>query len=264
MTTAYSADIDDDFFPAVETLCTDLKCDPFDLLGVWMSESGIHHNALNPHGHASGIFQAMPATLHGLGFMGAPEQAATDFRAQNATGQLHWARSYYMPARGRLVSKSAAYLWTFIPADIGLAGDPDAIISAKVGSNVCPDGRRSAIFDVNAGFDDDGDLAIEVHELDDHIDRACTGPRWAEVRDRMRVQLGLEPLGTTDDGPAPITTALGIQQALDLLGFEPGELDGYMGPKTRLALVAFQAAHGLKPDGIPGPNTRALLKASAG
>lgn len=263
MTATYSADIDDDFFPAVETLCTDLKCDPFDLLGVWMSESGIHHDALNPHGHASGIFQAMPSTLHGLGFMGTPEQAATDFRAGTATVQLHWARSYYMPARGRLGSKSAAYLWTFVPADIALASDPDAVITAKVGSSVCPDGRRSAIFDVNSGFDANGDLAIQVHELDDHIDRACAGPRWSEIRDRMRMQLGLDPIGG-DDEHAPITTVLGIQQALDLLDYDPGQLDGYMGPKTRLALAAFQAAHGLKPDGIPGPNTRALIKASVG
>lgn len=260
---SFSADVSDDFFPELERISDalsepDARCDPFDLLGVWMSESGIHHDAVNPAGHATGIFQAMPATLRGFGFDGTDEQVSNQFASMTATEQLPWAMRYYMPARGRLMTRASCYLWTFVPADIGLAGDPNAVISAKRGSPACIGGRRSNIFDVNAAFDDNHDLAIQVHELDDHIERAERGPRWAELEARMRDYLGLEPEAPRVTS-APLTTTLGIQYALLSLGIDPGEADGVMGPATRKAILAFQASHGLVRDGVPGPNTRAAL-----
>lgn len=53
-----------------------------------------------------------------------------------------------------------------------------------------------------------------------------------------------------------------IQQALTRLGFNPGPVDGVSGPKTRAAVVAFQAARNLKPDGVVGPITRGALQAA--
>lgn len=50
-----------------------------------------------------------------------------------------------------------------------------------------------------------------------------------------------------------------IQQALKDLGYDPGYIDGKDGPMTRRAVVAFQRAHGLDPDGIVGPATIAAL-----
>jgi len=269
MTAIYSHDVPDDFFPELERVSDSLsdpgaRCDPFDLLGVWMSESGMRHDAENPHGCASGIFQAMPATLRGFGFHGTDEQIARDFMALTATEQLAFALRYYGLARGRLTSAAACYLWTFIPNDIGLASDPNAVISAKRGSSVCPDGRRSNIFDVNSAFDDNHDLAIEVHELTDHIARANHTARAEEIQDRMREYLGLEPMGLTShpvdvDSPADLHTLMGIQRALNALRFGPLDLDGIMGPHTLAAIRVFQGAHGLATDGIPGPNTRAAL-----
>ncbi len=52
-----------------------------------------------------------------------------------------------------------------------------------------------------------------------------------------------------------------IQQALKQKGFDPGPLDGAMGPLTRQAIEAFEAAHGLKADGAPDS---AFLKALTG
>jgi len=46
-----------------------------------------------------------------------------------------------------------------------------------------------------------------------------------------------------------------IQEALRLAGFYEGEIDGKIGPKTRKAIRDFQAAKGLKVDGIVGPIT---------
>lgn len=50
-----------------------------------------------------------------------------------------------------------------------------------------------------------------------------------------------------------------IQQALERAGFDPGPIDGVRGRKTIQAIMAFQEANGLTPDGIVGPMTAAKL-----
>ena len=52
-----------------------------------------------------------------------------------------------------------------------------------------------------------------------------------------------------------------LQRGLIEQGFDPGEIDGAMGPATRAALRAFQQARGLVADGYPGPETLAELDA---
>lgn len=55
-----------------------------------------------------------------------------------------------------------------------------------------------------------------------------------------------------------------IQQALAAAGFDPGAIDGKMGPKTKAAITAFQRARGLKVDGIAGPQTQGALRGGGG
>ena len=50
-----------------------------------------------------------------------------------------------------------------------------------------------------------------------------------------------------------------LQRHLTGLGFSPGPVDGRYGPLTEHAVIAFQAAHGLRTDGIAGPLTLAAL-----
>lgn len=47
----------------------------------------------------------------------------------------------------------------------------------------------------------------------------------------------------------------GLQRMLVTRGFDPGEIDGRFGPKTKAAVNAFQSDHGLDVDGIVGPKT---------
>lgn len=58
-------------------------------------------------------------------------------------------------------------------------------------------------------------------------------------------------------------SVLEIQQALKAAGFDPGPLDGKMGPRTKAAITAYQSANGLAADGIAGPLTQAKLQGAA-
>lgn len=50
-------------------------------------------------------------------------------------------------------------------------------------------------------------------------------------------------------------TTLQIQKALKKAGFDPGPIDGKLGAQTKQALIDFQTAHALKPDGVVGKAT---------
>jgi membrane-bound lytic murein transglycosylase B len=54
-----------------------------------------------------------------------------------------------------------------------------------------------------------------------------------------------------------------LQRQLDALGFEPGEADGVIGTRTRMALKAFQRSVGLPADGYPSPEVMARVRAEA-
>jgi cardiolipin synthase len=53
-----------------------------------------------------------------------------------------------------------------------------------------------------------------------------------------------------------------LQTSLKAQGYDPGQVDGIIGPQTLGAVKQFQQAHGLTPDGIVGPKTRAALDAA--
>jgi len=58
----------------------------------------------------------------------------------------------------------------------------------------------------------------------------------------------------------PVDSMEGVQARLNNLGFDCGAVDGENGPMTREAVRAFQKMHGLVPDGIAGPITKAKLE----
>lgn len=60
-----------------------------------------------------------------------------------------------------------------------------------------------------------------------------------------------EPEVLAPGAEGPRTKA--VQEALEGLGFDPGELDGKYGTKTTQAVWAFQALHGLPKDGLVSP-----------
>lgn len=235
-------------------VCGFLACQQLDLAAVLYSESGWYATAHNPNGDASGIFQAMPATLKGLGFAPElpPDARAAKFRTLTAADQMPWLKRYYAPYRGKLNSVTACYLATFLPADLAHAGDDQYVLAQK-------GGYRGVIYTANAAFDANRDLCIRVGELGQAVRRNCIGPRWAELVSRLSGG-AVSPQGQVG---SPVGGIRWAQERLVALGFAPGVADGVWGPRTQAALVAFQRSVHLVPDGILGPLTMAKLKAGA-
>jgi len=76
----------------------------------------------------------------------------------------------------------------------------------------------------------------------------------------------LDALMRSGTFPVPVELTIGLQTALETLGFDPHGLDGVVGNGTRTALHAFQTAHGLTPTSpvnsigdVPRPTLDALL-----
>ncbi len=63
-----------------------------------------------------------------------------------------------------------------------------------------------------------------------------------------------------EESSGPLVVSL--QTKLKTLGFNPGKIDGYFGPETKDALIAFQRLKGLTADGIAGPRTISALPAN--
>jgi len=185
----------------------------------------------------------------------------------------------------RQTSKSA-----FPPplADVQLAlqdaGFPPGPIDGRVGRRT-----RSALkaFQSAKGLKPAGEVNRETWEALQALSRESSANPVSAVREPQRpVRTGTAPLalqksdalGTTETGEAlssankeEARTAImeyrlrspdrirKVQRALREAGFDPGPIDGEPGPRTDQALLAFQKAQGLEPDGIVGVKTWTAL-----
>ena len=67
-------------------------------------------------------------------------------------------------------------------------------------------------------------------------------------------------VASVDFTPRPPKTDFEIQVALDRAGYSPGSIDGFTGPQTQAALIAFQHNNGLKVTGIADTPTKEKLR----
>lgn len=88
-----------------------------------------------------------------------------------------------------------------------------------------------------------------------YVEPEVLTPTWVHVDRRFGT-----PACRTGGYPLLRQGAVGVyvatlQDALDALGHNPGTIDGIFGTGTRNAVIRFQRANGLTPDGIVGCNT---------
>jgi peptidoglycan hydrolase-like protein with peptidoglycan-binding domain len=105
--------------------------------------------------------------------------------------------------------------------------------------------------------------------IDYALDAAAKGG-WSPFHGAARVGIssweglkGSKGLGNYGAANAGQIGTRGLQQALQAAGFNPGKIDGVMGPRTREAVKDFQKANGLTVDGKVGPRTMAALNGTS-
>jgi N-acetylmuramoyl-L-alanine amidase len=122
----------------------------------------------------------------------------------------------------------------------------------------------SAKYPLVAGFESfegttGGDGRIE-HPIAPDLQSAVLDFRYQKPNGVTVHQSWNLKLGHLDD----VATPSGLQARLNNLGFDCGDVDGVIGPKTETAIRGFQESEGLDVDGIAGPQTQAKLKSSDG
>lgn len=162
------------------------KFDPKDWLAFANSESGLNPKAVNTHGGAAGLWQAMPATLKGLGWhTGDPdfEACSGSFKDASIKTQIQWSLKYLTYWRKHFVfptwnSARDMYLANFMPAYLPHKDEPDHVI---IDSLKWPLGYK-----VNAGFDRDLKGYITVGDLGVAIDRSIKTLTYAHATTALK------------------------------------------------------------------------------
>jgi hypothetical protein len=234
MTWKFTADIPDAFFTDVVKVAWRLgmKGHELDLVRPLMNESGLSFKAFNANGGASGIFQAMPFVLRGLGFTGAGAyhetpgayasaraagdqvamkalnlQLAAAFRGLDADQQLPWLERYYAPHAADLVNATSVYCVTFCPAWAMHAAEPGFIICAADGrhdGHGIDEATSKIWYAANRGLDKNGDGAVTMSDLTAAIHDADFGARWDEICVRHLTALAeLHAADVANEAPMP-------------------------------------------------------------
>ncbi len=84
------------------------------------------------------------------------------------------------------------------------------------------------------------------------------------LADRIAGAPALSAASLPDEEPLSLKSIEEMQALLNARGYEAGKPDGLVGPKTREALRAFQAAQGLPADGYPTKDVIDLLRRTGG
>ncbi|MGH6932106.1 MAG: lytic murein transglycosylase [Dongiaceae bacterium] len=125
----------------------------------------------------------------------------------------------------------------------------------KVGSNaaiVAPAGHRGPVFILFDNF----------RVILKYNNSTAYGLAVALLSDRVDGGGPVLTAWPTDEPPLSKDERLDLQTLLAELGYDPGEIDGVVGPMTRAAVRRFQRKIGMVPDGYPTPRLLGRLRAA--
>ncbi|MBR2069737.1 MAG: transglycosylase SLT domain-containing protein [Candidatus Gastranaerophilales bacterium] len=140
------------FSAKVEEISREINCDPKDLLGMMMSESGLNPQAVNGSSGATGLIQFMPSTAKGLG------TTTSALKQMSAIEQLDYVKAYFGSHQQKMEAGDL-YTQCFLPA--------------RVGQNVvCNNSDILAwAYKANPGFDSNKDGSITRDEMSAFVQR---------------------------------------------------------------------------------------------
>lgn len=205
----------------------------------WKPHNYYHSPKVPADKAAGGLIGFMPFTLKSLGWTG----TATEFRKLTTAEQAPWVAEYFKRSKP----------WRF-PGDTyvataagGYTGRPNDVIVYKNDPN-----KTADAWDLNKVWDINKDEQITVGEL----------------RQVLLTRMKKAPTGGVAIMPDPkdelTPPQLSREEWLSLLGLrllDDADDRNYakLPPKTLTVIRAYQKAHGLVVDGIPGPKTLASL-----
>lgn len=221
------------------------------LMAIASIESGFNPLAKNSRSSAAGLFQFVERTAKGMGLTdpydpvasadAAARMAATNIKSlrktlgrEPTTGELYLAHQQGLSGARALLANPNESALTALTRVYG--GRKDRAMAALVqnGGNVSMTAGEFA-----GKWTSKGDAAVGrlPGDSSSRVGAAYTSSREGVQR---------------------------LQSELKRMGFDPGEVDGVMGPRTKSAIRKFQDANGLKADGIVGPRTVDALSAMGG
>jgi lytic murein transglycosylase len=126
-----------------------------------------------------------------------------------------------------------------------LEGDENAAL-------LLPAGVRGPAFIVFKNFD-----AVHAYNPSEAYSLAIV-----HLADRLRGAGTFKAAWPTDDPALSRAERMELQEALAIQGFDPGEIDGIIGPRTLEAIKEFQRSAGMTPDGYPGAKLLKRLRSA--
>ena len=142
----------DAFISKVIAISQKLGIEPEWLMQVFVNESGVNHQAVNPVSNATGLIQFMPDTATSLGTSVAALKAMTNVQ------QLDYVYKYLSPYVGKINSYIDLYFTVFFPLAIGKPDDWVFQTSKLAASKIA---TQNPVCDINK----DGKLTVaEVRE----------------------------------------------------------------------------------------------------
>ena len=140
------------FIAKVRAISQRLGIEPEWMMQVFMQESSMNHQAVNPISGATGLIQFMPNTAISLGTTVAALKTMTNVQ------QLDWVEKYFRPYTGRMNCYVDVYFTVFFPLAVG---KPDDWVLQTSTQSAALIARQNSIYDLNK----DGKLTVaEVRE----------------------------------------------------------------------------------------------------